>query len=124
MYKILLVALGGALGAALRYGTHVFFARFSDGPLPLGTWTVNLVGCFLIGLLVPLLGRAGLAEHLRFFLVVGFLGSLTTFSTFSLETLDLWQRGLGVGALVNVIGSVAVGLLCVWLGLQLGRSLL
>ena len=122
MYKILLVAFGGALGAALRYGTHVLFARFTDGPLPLGTWTVNLAGCFLIGLLAPIMGRAGLAEQLRFFLIVGFLGSLTTFSTFTLETLDLWERGLGGGALVNAVGSLILGLLFVWLGLQIGRA--
>lgn len=124
MYQILLVALGGALGATLRYGTSVWMLQLWEEPRVMATWTVNLVGCLLIGILAPMLGRVGLADELQFFLVVGFLGSLTTFSTFSLETMVLWQEGFGAAALINAVGSVVLGLVCVWLGLHLGRALL
>ena len=124
MYQILLVALGGALGAATRYGAHVWVLSLWEEPRVLATWAVNLVGCLLIGVLAPMLGRVGLADELQFFLVVGFLGSLTTFSTFSLETVVLWQEGLGAAALLNAVGSVVLGLIFVWIGLNLGRTLL
>lgn len=123
MYPVFLVALGGALGAVTRYGAHVWVMRAYAEPTVLATWAVNLVGCLLIGMLVPLLGRVGLADELQFFLVVGFLGSLTTFSTFSLETVTLWQQGLGAAALFNAVGSVVVGVVCVWIGLHLSRAL-
>ncbi|MDX1547518.1 MAG: fluoride efflux transporter CrcB [Rhodothermales bacterium] len=123
MQALLMVMLGGALGAATRYGAALLAERFSDAALPLATWGVNFTGCLLIGLLVPLLGRGGLPDALQYLLVVGFLGALTTFSTFSLETLVLWEGGLPWYALLNAAGSVVIGLLCVWLGLQLGRLL-
>ncbi len=124
MYQILLVALGGALGAAARYGASVWAIHLWEEPTVLATWAVNLVGCLLIGLLVPMLGRVGLADELQFFLIIGFLGSLTTFSTFSLETVVLWQEGLGAVALLNAVGGVVLGLVFVWIGLNLGRALL
>ena len=95
MYQILLVAVGGALGAAVRYGTSVWVLRFWDEPAVLATWAFNLAGYLLIGMMAPMLGRVGLAKEVQIFLIVGFLGSLTTFSTFSLETVVLWQEGLG-----------------------------
>lgn len=121
MHHLLFVALGGALGASLRYGAGVLAATFWRYPLPLATWTVNLAGCLLIGLLGPVLTRIGAPGSWYAFLIVGFLGSLTTFSTFSLETVVLWQQGTGMTALVNAAGSVMLGIGCVWLGLQIGR---
>ena len=124
MYQIFLVALGGALGATVRYGTGVWMLHHWEEPKVLGTWVVNLVGCLLIGIVAPMLGRVGLADELQFFLVVGFLGSLTTFSTFTLETVVLWQEGVGVMALVNAAGSVILGIIFVWIGLHIGRALI
>ena len=123
MYQLLLVALGGALGAAARYGASVWVMHWWQEPRVLATWSVNLVGCLLIGMLAPMLGRVGLTDELQFFLVVGFLGSLTTFSTFSLETVVLWQEGLSAAALLNAVGSVVLGVIFVWIGLTLGRML-
>lgn len=115
------VALGGAMGAVLRYGVTVGVAHYWEKPFPLATWVVNLTGCFLIGFLVSVLGKTGAGETMRFLVIVGFLGSLTTFSTFSLETVALWEAGQGGVALLNALGSVVLGVLCVWGGVQLAR---
>ena len=116
MPPVLAVALGGACGALARYGAGRLVAHLVEHPFPWGTWTVNLVGCFLIGMTVPLLGQPGAARELRFFLVVGFLGSFTTFSTYSLDTIGLWGGGHGLLALLNAVGSLACGLVLVAVG--------
>lgn len=121
--NILAIAIGGAMGALLRYGTALWVVRYSEGALPLATWIVNLTGCLLIGLCVPLFAQTALPGQVRLFVVVGFLGSLTTFSTYSLETVILWQDGSGLLALGNAIGSVVLGVVFVWLGIQLGRMI-
>ena len=123
MQHLLLVALGGALGAAARYGAALLAEAYVEAPWPYATWAVNLVGCLLIGVLVPVLGRGGVPEAMQYFFIVGFLGALTTFSTFSLETVVFLEGGFPWRALVNAGGSVVVGLGCVWLGLQVGRML-
>ncbi len=110
------VALGGACGALARYGAGRLVAAVVEQPFPWGTWTVNLVGCLLIGLSVPLFGQFGGSDDVRLFLVVGFLGAFTTFSTFSLDTMALWGSGRGLLAMCNAAGSVAIGLLFVALG--------
>lgn len=116
MPPVVFVALGGACGALARYGAGRLVAQFVDPPFPWGTWTVNLVGCLLIGMTVPLLGQLSGADRTRFFLVVGFLGSFTTFSTYSLDTVALWGNGHGLLALVNAVGSLACGLILVAVG--------
>ncbi|MDX1530078.1 MAG: fluoride efflux transporter CrcB [Rhodothermales bacterium] len=113
------VAAGGAAGALARYGVGLAAVRVVAGPFPVGTWAVNLLGSFLIGLAVPLL--AVRADALRLLLVTGFLGSFTTFSTFSLDTLALWEGGRPGLAALNAAGSVAFGLAGAVLGLWLGR---
>lgn len=120
--QLVAVAVGGALGALLRYGTALLALRVWAEPLPLATWAANLLGCFLMGLLVPLVGRPGAEPAWRLLLLVGFLGSYTTFSTFSLETVVLWEQGHPGAALLNAVGSVILGLVAVALGLWLGRS--
>ena len=117
--SLLIVAFGGALGAVARYGVGLAAVRFAATGLPLGTWSVNLAGSFLIGLAVPVLVAKGEAHRLA--LVVGFLGSFTTFSTFSLDTFALWEAGRPAWALANAAGSVALGLTAVALGVWLGR---
>lgn len=124
MPPVLAVALGGACGALARYGAGRLVARLVETPFPWGTWTVNLVGCFLIGMTVPLFGQLSAARELRFFLVVGFLGSFTTFSTYSLDTIGLWGSGHGLLALLNAVGSLACGLVLVAAGRAVAAWLL
>ena len=113
----LLVALGGAVGAAMRYGVGLVALRWPE--LAAGTWIVNAAGCLLIGLALPLVRD----ESARLVLLVGVLGSFTTFSTYSADTVLLWEAGKPGWAAANAVGSVAVGLACVWAGLAIGRSL-
>lgn len=119
MPAALAVALGGAFGALARYGAGRLVAHLFDPAFPGATWTVNLLGCLLIGMTVPLFGRLSGAEEARFFLVVGFLGSFTTFSTYCLDTIALWGDERGLLALVNIGGSVVCGLLLVAVGREL-----
>jgi len=124
MPPVVLVALGGACGALARYGAGRLVAQFVESPAPWGTWTVNLLGCFLIGMTVPLLGQLGGTGRARVFLVAGFLGSFTTFSTYSLDTVALWSNGYGLLGLVNAVGSLAGGLVLVVAGRALAAWLL
>lgn len=120
----ILVAAGGALGAVARYGVYLLAVRLDGASLPVGTWMVNLAGSFLIGLAVPVfMAKAGMPEGLRLAAVVGFLGSFTTFSTFSLDTLALLETGRPGWALANALGSVVLGLVLVALGVWLGRQM-
>ena len=121
MERFLAVALGGAAGALVRYGVYVLIDKWMTTPAPVATWMVNLVGCLLIGFLAPLLTSQEMAPQWRFLILVGFLGSFTTFSTFSLESVVLWQDGRMGLVLLNTGGSVIAGLLFVWLGMQAHR---
>lgn len=119
MNALLSVALGGALGASARYGIGLVSVRLL-GPewAVAGTWVANVLGCFLIGLAIPLLT----ADRARLVLVVGFLGAFTTFSTYSAETIALWESGRVGLAAVNAVGSVLLGLLAVAAGLTVARA--
>jgi len=109
------VAAGGALGAVLRLGVTLGMARVSGPGFPLGVLTVNVLGSFLIGVVVVLSCHRGF-DHLNPFLVTGMLGGFTTFSTFSLEALTLYERGAAGAALAYVGLSVALSLAAVALG--------
>ncbi|MCF7990361.1 MAG: fluoride efflux transporter CrcB [Thiohalocapsa sp.] len=118
------IAGGGALGALSRFwvsnGVYGLFGR----DFPWGTLVVNVLGSFAMGFLfVLLLERSMMSPELRAALLVGFLGSFTTFSTFSLETLTLMQQGEMSRALLNIAVSVLVCLLACWIGLVAGRAL-
>ena len=121
MEKWLLVMLGGSLGAASRYGVSLLSARFLGTQFPYGTMLVNLAGCFLIGLLFALADRSRLlTPDVRLLLITGYLGALTTFSTFSLETVSAGRAGLTLQALTNILINNLGGLSLTWLGLRLG----
>lgn len=117
MIKLVLIALGGAIGALLRYGVAAAAQRVHETPLPVGTFAVNVLGCLVIGLVGGLMaGPYALREETRALVMIGMLGAFTTFSTYGLETVSLLGDGQFAAAAVNVLASNAVGLLAVWLG--------
>lgn len=125
MTQALLVALGGALGSVARYYVGQWALRLAGPPFPWGTLTVNVVGCFVIGVLSELIGRRfGGSLELRMLLMTGFLGGLTTFSTFSLDSLALFERGAIVEGTVYMIASVGLSMGAVFAGLAIMRALL
>ena len=119
--KILFVMLGGSLGAASRYGIGLLAARTWGVQFPWGTLTANLLGCFLIGLIFALADRVRLlTPDMRLLLITGYLGALTTFSSYSLETVNAARSGLAlqpwVNLLVNNLGGFALTFLGLWVG--------
>jgi len=117
------LALGGALGTMSRYAVSGWVVD-RVGPSVLGTFTVNIVGSFLIGLILVLTeGRFLIPSDVRTFATTGFLGGFTTFSTFMFETMGLAENGSLERALVNAGGSLVVGLIAVWLGMTIARLL-
>ncbi len=123
LINILYVGLGGFIGAALRYLTSGFVGRvFSQGSFPYGTFVVNILGCLLIGFFAGLADSRGLfTATSRAFVFTGILGAFTTFSTFSYETMGLFQNGQTSPALTNLGLQILLGLLAVWGGIQLAR---
>ncbi|MGO4436447.1 fluoride efflux transporter CrcB [Rhizobium sp. RAF56] len=123
MTQALLVAVGGAFGSLLRYGVGLWSLRVAGPGFPWGTLTVNLVGCFLIGVLAELISRKfGGSVELRLLLITGVLGGFTTFSAFSLDALVLFERGETVAALLYIASSVVVSLAAVFGGATLVRT--
>ncbi len=119
--KIVLVMLGGGLGAVSRYGISLLAARLWGARFPWGTLTVNLTGCFLIGLIFALSDRIRfLTPDMRLLIITGFLGALTTFSTFSLETVNAGRSGMLLQPLTNILvnnlGCLAMTVFGLWLG--------
>ena len=113
----LLVGVGGFLGALARWGLTLLSQRVLGEGFPAGTLICNLLGCFLIGGVLALLeGGEHLSAHARLFLVTGLLGSLTTFSTFGAETLELAQGSEWGKAAGYLFGNVVIGLAAVALG--------
>jgi fluoride exporter len=123
MYKILLIALGGTLGTLARYGTHVLSRGVGERfAFPVATITVNLVGCFLIGLLQGwLVERWPVREEYRLMLIVGFLGGFTTFSTFGWDTAALLREGQVMRGMVYAAASNVLGIALVFAGYGLSR---
>ncbi|OEU87439.1 hypothetical protein DB35_22885 [Streptomyces abyssalis] len=120
----LLVAAGGAVGAPLRYLTDRAVQARHESVFPWGTFTVNAVGCLLLGLVTGASVSGAAGSRLVALLGTGLCGALTTYSTFSYETLRLAERGRVASALANAGGSVLVGLGAVFAGLALARGVL
>jgi CrcB protein len=119
---IILVGLGGFAGAVARYLADGAIAERSTGAFPWGTLVVNLSGSFVLGVLFAITTeRAILPAEIRGPVLIGFIGSYTTFSTYTLETWRLVESGALALALANLVGSVVLGIVAVVAGLAIGR---
>ena len=124
MLRVLLVCLGGALGSGLRYLVALAALRWLGPDFPYGTLAVNLVGAFAIGLVQEVAAETlVIPEELRLFLTVGVLGGLTTYSSFTFETVRLAETGAWWAAALNVAVTTAACLALCLLGLAAGRLL-
>ena len=120
--QYMLVAAGGALGALARYACYRL-ALYLNWHAAFVTLAVNVLGSFLIGMLyVLVVERSSLAPHMQALLSVGFLGALTTYSTYSLDALQMLEQGQILPALAYLVGTLLLCLLCVWFGASLARS--
>jgi CrcB protein len=117
------IAIGGALGSVARYGCSDLAARSFGATFPWGTLIVNVVGSFVIGAFATLTGPDGrwmVSPDARIFVTIGICGGYTTFSSFSLQTLNLMRTGEMGAAAVNILGSVVLCLAAVWAGYVVG----
>lgn len=119
--KIVLVLLGGALGALARYGVTTLSTKMYGSIFPVGTLYVNMIGCFLIGVVFGLGELRGISPQFRLFFMTGFLGALTTFSTYSLETVNNVNNGMASLALANIAANNIGGLALVKVGLLFAK---
>jgi CrcB protein len=124
MGQTLAIAAGGALGALLRFWSSNWVYSLLGRGFPYGTLAVNLIGSLAMGFCyVWLVERSSLGPEWRAFIMVGFLGAFTTFSTFSLEMLTLIEGGAIPKALLNMVLSVTLCVIAAWFGLAAGRQL-
>lgn len=122
MTAVLQVALGGAIGAVLRYLTGIGLIRlFGQTPMPLGVLTVNILGSFIMGLFVVAAAQRGLT-HLSPLVATGILGGFTTFSAFSLEAVTLYERGAVGLAAVYILANVTLSIAALFVGMGLARG--
>lgn len=125
MNNTVLIFFGAGIGGVLRYwisnGTYLILGK----QFPYGTLIVNVSGCFLMGLLFVLTMERidGFGSQLRALLLIGLLGGYTTFSSFSIETINLFENGNYMSAVMNILLSTGICLLAAWLGVLGGRSL-
>ena len=124
MESLLFVAMGGGIGSVVRYLTSLWAAEHLGADFPFGTLIVNVAGCYIIGLFMILATeRFLLPNYWRLLVASGFLGGLTTFSSFSFETMKLAQEGAWPSAAVNLAANLITGLLATWLGMVTARTI-
>lgn len=124
MKQLMMIALGGAAGAVMRFVASTNIYRIAGRDFPYGTLGVNVIGSLLMGFLyIILIERSSLSAEWRALLIIGFLGAFTTFSTFSIETLNLLESGEVLKAASNILLSVILCLTAAWLGLVIGRQI-
>jgi CrcB protein len=126
MNQVILVFIGGGIGATIRHLINIGVARIAGTSFPWSTAIINVTGSFLMGVLAAWFAfKAGASwsQHVRLFATTGILGGYTTFSTFSLDAALLWERGATGEAAAYVLGSVVISLIGIFAGLWLVRSL-
>ena len=120
----LIVFLGGGLGSAARHGVNLLAARLVGTGYPFGTFGINVLGSFLMGVIAEYFAlKSGLPQPARLLLTTGILGGFTAFSTFSLETALLFERGESTAAAVYIAASIVVGVGALFAGLAVVRLL-
>ncbi|TGN74821.1 fluoride efflux transporter CrcB [Streptomyces bauhiniae] len=119
----LLVILGGMAGAPLRYLTDRAVQKRHDAVFPWGTFTVNVLGCFILGLLTGAVVAGAASSHIQLLIGTGLCGALTTYSTFSYETLRLTEDGARFLAAANVVASVVAGLGAAFVGTAFAEAI-
>ena len=124
MIKFFNIAIGGAVGALLRYWISGVTYRFFSGDFPWGTLAVNLVGSLVIGLIWGVSETVAISQDIRILVFIGILGSFTTFSTFSLENFHLLKDGEYWFVCGNIIASVVLGIVLVFAGFFASKSIL
>lgn len=123
MQKVLWIALAGALGTVSRYALGSMVQRIAGGSLPWGTWAVNIVGCFLFGLVVSLADkRFMLTPEARLIILTGFMGAFTTFSTFIFESGGMLSEAQWLPMIGNMAGQIIIGMGFLFIGLGLGLA--
>jgi len=124
MLKVMIVAVGGGIGATTRYLVSTWAAEKFGTNFPYGTLIVNVVGCFIIGAFMTLTTeRLIVSPYWRLLVTVGFVGGLTTFSSYSYETFKLLQDADVLMAIYNLLGNVIIGFFATWLGISVARLL-
>ncbi|ESY82877.1 camphor resistance protein CrcB [Mesorhizobium sp. LNHC221B00] len=123
MFNLLLVVVGGGIGAGIRHLANMGALRLVGPNYPWGTMAINIVGSFAMGLFIAILARRGGSTEVRLFVATGILGGFTTFSAFSLDFATLWERGATLPAFGYALASVIGAVIALFLGLWLARSL-
>jgi CrcB protein len=122
MFNLLLVVVGGGIGAGIRHLTNIGALRLVGPNYPWGTMAINIVGSFAMGLFIATLMRRGGSNELRLFVATGIFGGFTTFSAFSLDFATLWERGATIPALGYALASVVGAIVALFVGLWLART--
>ncbi len=124
MTKYLMVAIGGALGSILRFWVGTYISNRIATRFLAGTFVVNMTACFLIGFVITVLAeKSSWNPNWRYLIPIGFIGGYSTFSTFEYETFRVFQEGDFLIAGLNVVLSVVVGFVSVWVGVITGRMI-
>lgn len=119
--QLLLVGLGGGIGSIFRYLTSLLTAKYYTNAFPLATFITNVLGCFIIGVLIGYFANSNIDNNLKLLFITGFCGGYTTFSTFAAENISLLQSNNYLTLIGYTLASVVVGLLAVGLGLMITK---